>query len=389
MASGAAKDVKPRGWRRWVPWVLVVLAAIIALVSSLNVWVKRQALDTDNWTNASTQLLKDDQIRNAISVYVVDQIYANVDVGQQLENALPPRAKALGPPLAAAIQPAAIRIANEILASPKVQQLWKEANRRAHKLFLAVLNGKHDVLKTTNGNVVLDLRPILEQVAQRTGLGQRLLQRLPPDAGQLVIMKGSQLDTARKTVKVIRFLSYFLFFLVIALYALAVYLARGRRRQLLMGVGVSILVVGLLVLVARRFAGNYIVDALTNNPDAKKPVNAAWAIGTELLRNIGVNAAIYGVVVMFAAWVAGPSRPAVWVRRVSAPTMRERPVVVYGIVTLVLLGILLLGPTDAGRIFPLLVLFALAYVGTEVLRRQTAREFPQETRAVSVPPAAT
>src|SRR5206468_12447514 len=125
-----------------------------------------------------------------------------------------------------------------------------------------------------------------------------------------VIMKGNQLETARKVVKVIRFLSYFLFFLVIGLYALAVYIARGRRRQLLMAVGVSVLIVGLLVLVARRFAGNYLVDALTNNPDAKRPVNAAWAIGTELLRNIGVNAAIYGVVIMFAAWVAGNSRPA-------------------------------------------------------------------------------
>jgi hypothetical protein len=387
--SNATKDVKPRGWRRWVPWVLVVLAAIIALVSALNVWVKRQALDDQHWANASAKLLENEQIRNAISVYIVDQIYSNVDVSQQIESNLPPRAKALGPPLAAAIQPAAIRIANEILANPRVQALWKQANLRAHQLFMAVLDGKHEVLKSSNGNVVLDLGPILEQVAQRTGLGQRLLQRIPPDAGQLVIMKGNQLDTARKTVKVIRFLSYFLFFLVIALYGLAVYLARGRRRQLLMGVGVSVLIVGLLVLVARRFAGNYLVDALTNNPDAKRPIHAVWLIETELLRNIGVNAAIYGLVVIFAAWVAGPSRPAVALRRVSAPTMRERPVVVYGIVTLVLLLILLLGPTDSERIFPLLVLFALAYIGTEVLRRQTAREFPQETRAVSVPPAAT
>jgi len=368
--------------------VLVVLAAIIGLVSALNIWVKRQALSDENWANASSKLLENDEIRNAISVYIVDQIYANVDVSQQLEENLPPRAKALGPPLAAAIQPAAIRIANAILANPKVQALWKQANLRAHQLFIAVLDGKHNLLTSTNGNVVLDLRPILQQVAQRTGFGEKLQQRLPPDAGQLVIMKGNQLETARKAVKVIRFLSYFLFFLVIGLYALAVYIARGRRRQLLMAVGVSVLIVGLLVLVARRFAGNYLVDALTNNPDAKRPVNAAWAIGTELLRNIGVNAAIYGLVVIFAAWVAGPSRPAVWLRRVSAPTMREHPIVVYGLVTLVLLVILLLGPTDAERIFPLLFLFALAYIGTEVLRRQTAREFPQETRVVSIPPVA-
>jgi len=46
------------------------------------------------------------------------------------------------------------------------------------------------------------------------------------------------------------------------------------------------------------------------------------------------------------------------------------------VVTLVLILVLLAGPTDGQRVYPLLVLFALAYVGTEVLRRQTAREFP-------------
>jgi hypothetical protein len=35
-----------------------------------------------------------------------------------------------------------------------------------------------------------------------------------------------------------------------------------------------------------------------------------------------------------------------------------------------------LGPTDRQRIYPLLVVFALASVGTGVLRKQTLREFP-------------
>jgi hypothetical protein len=50
--------------------------------------------------------------------------------------------------------------------------------------------------------------------------------------------------------------------------------------------------------------------------------------------------------------------------------------VIYGAVSLVLILVLLAGPTDAQRIFPLLILFGFAYVGTEVLRRQTMREFP-------------
>jgi hypothetical protein len=370
-------------WRAWVPWVLIVLASVVALVSALNIWVKREALDSDNWANTSAQLLENDQIRGALSVYLVNQVYQNVNVTQALEEKLPPNLKPLAPPLAGALHNVAIETADQLLARPRVQRLWKQANLRAHQLFMAVLDGKRGILVQSGGNVVLNLRPLVQQLSAETGIGSRLAQRLPPDAGQIVIMKGNQLETARNGVKVVRVLSYFLFFLVLALYAAAIWIARGRRRTLLMGAGTSMLVVGLLVLVVRRFAGNYLVDALTGNPDAKGAVSATWAIGTALLRNVGVNAVIYGLCVVVAAWIAGPSRAARWVRRVSAPTMRDHPVIVYGLVALVLFLVLLAGPTDAQRIFPLLILFAFAFAGTEVLRRQTAREFPARVPALA------
>jgi hypothetical protein len=367
------------GWRRWLPWVLIVLAATILLLAGLNVWVKRQALSTDNWTDASSELLENSEIRSAISVYLVNQLYDNVDVGDALAARLPPETKPIAAPLAAALEPALVRTASAFLGRPRVQQLWENANRRAHELFIALLDGKREVLESTDGNVVLNLRPMLEGFVERTGIGERVLQRLPPDAGEIVVLQGNQLEVARDSVKVVRVLSFFLSFLVLAMFAIAVYLAPGRRRRMLLAIGFSFLIVGLIVLVVRRFAGDYLVDALTTNPDAKDSVSAAWAIGTNLLRDVGINALIYGAGVVLAAWVAGPSRLAVGFRRVAAPTMRDRPVVVYGLVSLILLIILLAGPTDGDRVYPLLVLFALALVGTEVLRRQTEREFPAES----------
>ena len=366
----------PSSWHRWVPWVLVVLAAVIALVSALNIWVKRQALDTDNFTNASVKLLEDPEVRSAVSVYVVDQLYQNVDVAAELQQQLPEQLKGIAAPLAGALRQLLVRAADTALGRPRVQELWKQAVMRAHKSFIAVLDGKKQILQNTNGNVVLNLRPIIQQVEQQGGLAGKAAARLPSDAGQITILKGNQLKTARTAVKVVRFLSYFLFFLVLAIYALAVYLATGRRRQVLMGVGVSAIVVGLIVLVVRRFAGNYLIDALTSNPVNKPAVSVAWAVETELLRNVGINVLIYGFFVVLAAWIAGPSRPARWVRRVVAPTAREHPWVIYGFVALVLLLILISGPTDGQRVYPLLVVFVFAFVGVEVLRRQMVAEFP-------------
>jgi hypothetical protein len=372
---GAAAGTSAR-WRRVTPWLLIVLAAVIALVSALNVWVKRQALSTESWTNASAQLLENDDIRNALSVYTVNQLYGRVDVGQALEQRLPPATKPLADPLATALQPALVRATDTMLERPRSQQLWENANRRAHTLLMAVIDGKHGILESTNGEVILNMRPLVQELATETGIGGRVAERLPPDAGEIVVMKGNQLEVARRTVKAIRALSYLLSFAVLALFAAAVYIARGRRRTTLMGVGVSMLVVGLLVLVARRLGGTYLVDALTSDPESKRPVEAAWGIETALLRDVGINVVVYGGLTVLAAWLAGPSRPAVALRRLAAPTMRDRPAIVYGLVALVLLVLLLTGPTDGQRIYPLLVLFGLAFLGTEVLRRQTRREFP-------------
>jgi hypothetical protein len=140
---------------------------------------------------------------------------------------------------------------------------------------------------------------------------------------------------------------------------------------MLLAAGASFVIVGLIVLLVHRLAGSYVVDALTNNPDAKKPVDAVWTIETQLLRNVGINAIIYGILGILAAWLAGPSRPATYLRRVG---LHERPLLGFGALAIVLLILLVTGPTDGDRIYPLLVVGGVAFVGLEVLRRQTNRE---------------
>jgi hypothetical protein len=364
-------------WRIITAWVLVVVASLVALGASLDVWVKRQALDANNWANTSSDLLQNDQIRAALSVYLVDELYSNVDVTAELQQRLPAGAQGLAAPLAGALRQGATRGVDDLLSRPRVQQAWKKANRRAAELFLAVVDNKTKRLQTSNGEVALDLRPLIQQLAQRQGVAGQIAQKLPPDAGRLVIMKSNQLGAVQTGVRVIRALSYFLAILVLGLYSLAVYLVGpGRRRTLLMSVGFAILIVGVVLLIVRRLVGDYIVSALTSNPDFDAASAAVWAIGTQLLRNVAVNFVVYGVVIVLAAWIAGPSRPATALRRWLAPTLREHPVIVYALVTLALLIVLASGPTDSSRLIPVLILFGFAYLGVEIFRRETAREFP-------------
>jgi len=359
--------------RRWIVWTAFTLAILLLIASSLTVWVKRQALNTDNWVNTSTRLLEDPQVRQVVVADIVEALFANTDVEARLQEALPPRLDPLAAPAAGLLRQAATTAANDLLQRPRVQSLWAEANRVAHKRLVAILEGNEGrPVSTAGGDVVLNLQPLVDQLAQRLGFQLNL----KPDAGQITIMRSNQLAAAQNAVKTIKVLSIFLVILVLALLALAVYLAEGFRREVLRALAVSLLAVGVLLGVVRRLVGNAVVDSLTTSAthDAGSVV---WLIGTELLRDLALMLIIYGVVLLVGVLLAGPTGWATAVRRRLAPAMRNHVGLVYAAVAVLFLLFLQWGPAAGGRrLIGVLVLAALAAGGVEVLRRQILRESP-------------
>jgi hypothetical protein len=364
-------------------WALIVLASLLALVSALTVWSKQQLLDTDKFTSSSAKLLANDEIRATLSSRLADQLNQRIDFESQLEEKLPPRAKGAAPAIAAAIENSAGQVINAFLGTSRAQQLWERANRRAHGALVNVLEGKDaGPVSTANGNVVLDLRPLIQGVAERLGVGDRLKQRAPPDSGQIVLLKSNQLDAAQKGVRVLNALSSWLWLAVFALLALAVYLASGKRREMLEAVGFALLSVGVLLLVVRRFVGDAIVDSVVKVESSKPTVHAIWAIETDLLRDLALALVFYGLFALLAGILAGPSRAAVGVRRWLAPTWRERPYLVWLVAGFLFLVFIAWGPSGGSRRFlGVVILAALVAFGLEVWRRQTLREFPEEGEA--------
>jgi hypothetical protein len=377
--------------RGWVAAILV-LAVITGLIAILSTWVKRQALDTNNWTNTSSKLLAKQSVRNALGAYMVDQIFTNVDVAGALESALPKQADALAGPASAGLRDLANQAAPQLLARPRIQQLWRDSNRAAHKQLLAILNGGNSSVSTANGEVVLNLHQLVTQLAGTLGLSppsaaqgaqlrntaqQRLGVTLPAGAGQLVIMRSKNLKTAQDIVKAIRDLSIIFTVISFCLFAAAIALASGWRRIALRTTGWCFFGLGIAVLLVRRIGGNYIVNNLVTAESVKPAAHDSWNVGTGLLRAIAIAFVIYGLLIVLAAWLAGSSTWAVSVRRALAPTLRDHPVRAYGVAGLVYLLVLLWGPTPAFRQWiPVLLIAALLVLGIELLRRETAREFP-------------
>jgi hypothetical protein len=364
------------GVRRRLPIALIVVASLLALIAIFAVWANRQLLNTENWTETSSELIENEAIQGQVALFLVDELYSNESVQLRLQEALPPRLDPLAGPAAGALRQVAERGTKELLGRPRPQALWVEANTRAHMRFIDVVEGGGDVVSTEGGEVTLDLKALLEQTADRSGVGERLNERLPEDAAQITIMRSDQLDLAQGLVRALKTLAIVLVVLALALFALAVYLGRGWRREALRACGIGLTLAGVAVLAARSLAGDAVVDSLAKTDAVRPAAEAAWTISTSLLEEAATATVIYGVVLVFAAWLAGPARWAVAARRSLAPFLRERAYA-YGALAVLVLLMLAWSPTPATRrVLPALLLIALLAAGVEALRRQTAREYP-------------
>jgi uncharacterized BrkB/YihY/UPF0761 family membrane protein len=346
-------------------------------VAIFSIWVNRQALNTDNWVSTSDKLLQNEDVQTQLSTFLAAQLFANVDVQAELQKALPPPLQPLAGPVAGGLQQLAPQVAQRALATAQVQALWSQANRAAHETLLKIVDGGSSAVSTNGGQVTLDLGSLVGQIGSQLGVGGNIASKIPADAGQLTVLKSSQLSTVQDIAQVIRRLPVVLTLLVLLLYGLAIYLAGPRRRQALRSVGFGFIFAGVLTLVVRGFAGDQVTGALASSDSVKPAVDAVWSIGTSLLVTVAVSAITFGILVVIGAWLAGPTRLASALRREAAPYLRERHVTTYTVVALVFLALILWAPVVAfHKLIGLLLLAVLMVLGTEALRRQTATEFP-------------
>jgi hypothetical protein len=380
--------------------VLLAVAVLTGLPAMLSVWVERQALDTGNWTQTSAELLADEDVQAALGAFLVDELFRSVDVAEQLEQALPAQFAGLAGPAAAGLRQVADRRAPQLLARPRVQQAWRNANELAHRQLVRVVRGGGAVVSTGGGDVVLDLRALVDELAATLGFEdqlaaarrqlqgtagtaardaaqQRLGVTVPASLGRITLMRSHELEAAQAVAKAIHGLAVVLTAVSLALFALAVALAGGWRRVALRTVGWCFAGMGVVVLLARRAGGDRLVEALVPAESVQDAAHSTWTIGTGLLYDIAAAMLVYGLLLVAAAWLAGATRPAVEIRRALAPSFRERPAAAYGVVAMAFLLVLLWSPTPVTRTpIGVVLLATLIALGVETLRRQAIREFP-------------
>jgi hypothetical protein len=369
-------------WRIITARTLTVIGILLVVVSVLANYVKRTALDEDNFRGTARALIADDKIRNQVASTLTDELYSNADVAATLQQRLPDNLQPLAVPIAGLVQNATESAAKQLLARPRVQDLFVNAASLAQRQFVALLNDDKDVLRTTNGDVVLDFRPLLLKLGERFNVADSV----SPDAGRIVLLHSDQLKTGQRATRALRFVADWIWALALVAWIGAILLVPGRRRLEVRAIAIGILAAGFLILIVRNSAGRYFVNNIVESDTVRPSAKDAYSIITELLKGAGWTAVILGAVALIGAWLTGPGRHAESARAFLAPYLSG-----VGIYAVTIGGFLLLlwwRPTPQfGYWLNIIIFFVLLMIGTEVVRRQLAREHPAPEEAVATPTA--
>ncbi len=357
---------------------ILLLATVLSVAAIFAVWANRQLLDTSYWTRTNTKLLENRAVQDQLSTYLTEQLYDNVDLAGQLRAGLPKELKPLAGPATGGLRTVVEEAIVLALQTPQVQQLWRTASEVSHRQFVRLIENRSSVVRTPGGGaVVLDLRPIVANVANRFGTPASVVQKLRSSVGEITLVRSKTLETMQGAVRGLRDLAIVLPALVLLLLLLSVGLSRGRRSRALAAAGIVGIAAGILVLLVRSIVGAQVVDTLVRTEAVHPAASAAWSILTSVLVDVAVGAIFIGALVVLAGLIAGHARIAVALRRGLAPYLRDRPDLVFGATGVVLLLFFLWGPIEAAhKLVGILLIACLTLLGVELLRRQTAAEFP-------------
>lgn len=334
-------------WRRVLAGALVVLFAVLLPIAVTATWAHRTVLDTDTYVSTVAPIASDPAVTAAVSRQVTDQLYEALDPQAVIADALPPRAAFLATPIANGAKGSVADAVNKVLSSSQFQQLWENANRTAHARLVAVLRGDSTVVQSTNGQVVLNLVPILNAALQNAAdfvagvvgrpvtlptisssdlpsaacrkVSAALDRPLPDTCGQIALFPAAKLENAQRAVRAFD-RGVLALLIVTPLLFLGALAASPRRRRTLLQLTVG----GLLGLVVVRRVVMWQQDQLvtTGRPENKA---ARTAILDGLLNgffDVTVWFLVAGLVLVALALLTGPYAFAVRTRAVVAATGR-------------------------------------------------------------------
>jgi hypothetical protein len=330
----SAEVAEPRGrprrarrrrfsWRTPVAALLIILGCILAPLSVLGVWTANQVSDTSRYVANVTPLIYDPAIQSALTDKLTSEIVTRIDVKGLTDQAAAQLSQkgftrigsllqGVSGSLASGVQGFVHSRIHKIVTGPRMANAWVQVNRVASKQLNAVLSGrggKNGALGVSNGQVTLDLAPLIAVAKQDlVARGLTIASKIPIVHATFALFPSKNLAKAQKAYRLINDLKIVLPIVTLVLLGLGVLAARGHRRALIgagLGFAASMLVLGAGLAIARAIYLNSVPAAASADAAA-----AAFDILVRFIKTALRTLLVVGLIVAAGAFFTGPSSAA-------------------------------------------------------------------------------
>lgn len=309
---------------RWVAACVVLLVgALLAGAAVIATYVRNQVLDTNTYVQTVTPLMEDPVVRDAVAHRLANEIVTRTDL-QGLATSLaddlvsrgaPKRIDDLISPLVSGVNNLLYERIVPLLETPQFQQIWQNLNRVAHQGVVTALTGSQGkVIKTGTDTISIDLGALL--AAARTQLvnqGYGFASHIPNVSIPYTLVQSDKLPKVRTYTKVLNTVGGWLPYVVLLLVIAGILIAPNRRRGLVVA-ATMVAAIGLILLAALAIGRSYYRDHLPPTVNQQAAVNALDIV-VRYLKDAMQTLVAVSLVLVIVALLAGPSRVAVWGRR--------------------------------------------------------------------------
>jgi hypothetical protein len=392
--GGAARPSRRRfSWRAFFATILIVLGCVLAPIAVVGVWAGNQITDTGRYVATVQPLIDDPAIQNVLTDKITNEIISQLNLTGTVDQAAAQlQARGLtristlltsfGPQITSAVTGFIHSTVHTVISSQAMANAWVQVNTIAHQAVVKLLSGQgNGTLTSANGQITLNLGPLIAIVKQDlVARGFSLASNIPIVNATVPLFQAKNLGKAQAGYRLVSDLKIVLPILALVLLAAGVFVARGRRRALIvvgLGVAASMVVLAIGLLIARTIYLNSV-------PASVLPTDAAAAAFDALVHFLRVGLRVVlavGLVIAIGAFITGPTRAAVrtraalvsgitWLRNlgerrgmstgpVGEWTYRHRTALRIGAVTLVALILVFWGQPTALTVILLVVILLI------------------------------
>ncbi len=239
------------------------------------------------------------------------------------------------------------------------------------------VDGTAPVVASDAGQVTVDLRALVNQVAARLGIGPFEGDRIPESVTTVALPQSENMANTIDLMRRLDRLGLWLGLIGVAGFAAAIALSRGFRRRAVTYWGAFVVFAGLVLHVNIALGRDWVPAQITDTPAWQRAYASIYDLYTQQLSLAANTLLLVGAIVLLSTWLLGDSRAALASRRRSAPVLREHALASWVGFAIVLYAMFTWLPALSSRSAQgAILLLVLATAGFWALRRELVRDTP-------------